>query len=365
MSASRSVDEELALLREQHAQFKKTAAQREMGLVARAEQQEARADDLANQLILVSSEREHYQEMYNDMLVRCKKLERGIIAGNAAERAPKQLAEMQTSMALLELMFGALEEPTADSPERAPGPDDDSPKPRPRAPRHGRRPLPQTLPRIEIEILPDEVIAAGVDNFERIGQDTTEILERRTASLVVVGIIRPKFVRKDRPRNDVTDIYIAPTVAQPIERGLAGPNLLADTIVKRWHDHMPLSRQEQMWAREGVELAKSTMCAWHASLANLCAPLIRSMWNDARTAPYLCTDATGLLVRAPDKCRKGHFWVVIAPRRHVLYQYSTSHNMAAVDAMLGDYAGFLVADAHNVYDHLYRNGKVVEVACWA
>jgi hypothetical protein len=89
------------------------------------------------------------------------------------------------------------------------------------------------------------------------------------------------------------------------------------------------------------------------------------MWADARNAPYLCTDATGVLVQAREKCRRGHFWVVIAPERHVLFRYTPKHDGAAVDGLLEDYQGYLVADAHAVFDHLYARGDLIEVACWA
>lgn len=89
------------------------------------------------------------------------------------------------------------------------------------------------------------------------------------------------------------------------------------------------------------------------------------MWTDARGAPYLCTDATGGLVQAREKGRRGHFWVVIAPERHVLYAYTPRHDGAAVDDLLDGYQGYLVADAHSVFDHLYRRGDVIEVGCWA
>jgi integrase len=72
-----------------------------------------------------------------------------------------------------------------------------------------------------------------------------------------------------------------------------------------------------------------------------------------------------VLVQAKERCRAGHFWVLIAPRRHVLYRYSARHDANAVDAMLAGYKGYLVADAHAVYDHLYRGGDVIEVGCWA
>ena len=77
------------------------------------------------------------------------------------------------------------------------------------------------------------------------------------------AIAHCKFVRKDRPRAAETDIVIAPPPSLPIERGLAGPGLLADTVVRRWQDHLPLYRLEQIYAREGLELARSTICGWH------------------------------------------------------------------------------------------------------
>ena len=238
----------------------------------------------------------------------------------------------------------------------------------------GRRRLPLSrftvvgsanLPRIEIEILPEEVERQGRDAFETIGEDVTETVERRPGSLVVVRVRKPKFVRKDRERYAETEVFVAPPPELPIERGLAGPALCADTIVRRWQDHLPLYRLEQVYAREGLELARSTICGWHAELAELAKPLVEAMWTDARGAPYLCTDATGVLVQAKEKCKNGHFWVVIAPGRHVLYRFSARHDSAAVDRMLAGYEGYLVADAHSVYDHLYKSGDVIEVACWA
>jgi len=88
------------------------------------------------------------------------------------------------------------------------------------------------------------------------------------------------------------------------------------------------------------------------------------MFTDAKSAPYLCVDATGVLVQAPERCRHGHFWVMVAPNKHVLYKFSHRHDSDAVDALLAGYAGYLVADAHAVYDHLYATGTVVEVGCW-
>jgi hypothetical protein len=141
--------------------------------------------------------------------------------------------------------------------------------------------------------------------------------------------------------------------------------MLADTIVRQWQDHQPLNRLEGIYAREGLELARSTMCTWHEQLAGLARPLVDAMFADALEAPYVCIDATGVLVLAKERCRNGHFWVLVAPEKHVLYRFSKDHNGAAVDQLLGGYKGYLVADAHAVCDHLYRGGDVIEVGCWA
>jgi hypothetical protein len=141
--------------------------------------------------------------------------------------------------------------------------------------------------------------------------------------------------------------------------------MLADTIVRRWQDHQPLTRLEGIYAREGLPLAKSTICTWHEQLAALAHSLVEAMFVDALGSPYLCTDATGVLVLAKEQCKNGHFWVLVAPQKHVLYRFSESHDRVAVDAFLSGYKGYLVADAHVVYDHLYKDGAVIEVACWA
>ena len=315
-------------------------------------------DALRARIEKVESERDQYRALYLSMLEQCKKLERGILAGQKAERFPGN--EAQLTLQLLGTLLAERELPVPAEPEK-PAKKGAPARPRPT----GRKPLPANLPRVDIEILPEEVQREGLDAFERIGEEVSEVVERRPGSLVVLRIVKPKFVRKDRPRGAPTAVAAAPALERPIARGLAGPGLLADTIVRRWQDHLPLNRLEQIYAREGLELARSTLCGWHAELAASVRPLVDAMWDDSHHSPYLCTDATGVLVQAKERCRTGHFFVVVAPERHVLFHYAPQHNGHAVDAMLQGYRGYLVADAHSVYEHLYCDGAVVEVACWA
>jgi transposase len=323
---------------------------------ASADELRSEYERLTAEVAKLRDEREHYHTLYLEMLEKMRKLELGLL-GQKAERLPA--GDGQLSMALLAELIGR--EPTPEPPPA----EKHIVRTHERAKPTGRKPLPDSLPLVEVEIIPLEVIEAGRAAFEQIGVEVSETLEWRPASALIVRTTRPKFVRKDRERNAETQVLVAPPAELPIERGLAGPGFLADTIVRRWQDHLPLHRLEEIYAREDLDVARSTMCGWHERLAELVRPLVDAMFADARGAPYLCTDATGVLVQAKEKCRVGHFWVLVAPGKHVLYRYSARHDGAAVDALLAGYQGYLVADAHAVYDHLFVNGKVVEVACWA
>ncbi|HUR85154.1 MAG TPA: IS66 family transposase, partial [Solirubrobacteraceae bacterium] len=344
-------------------------------------------ETLQHELEKASTERDRYRQLYMDMLLRCKLLERGIVAGRKAERFTQDASE-QLSMQLLGALLTESAEPDAGADadddsglvELADEEEDDgddnsagSDRPEPRRRPRGRRKLPEALPRVEVEVVPPEVQQQGLDAFVRIGEVVSEVVERRPASLVAVRIVRPKFVRKDvldaaadaEDAPELPPIVIAEPPERPIERGLAGPGLLAATIVQRWGDHLPANRQEAIYAREGLPLARSTICSWHQTLADLAEPLIQAMRADAFKAPYLCVDATGVLVQAKEQCQKANFWVVVAPERHVLYGFSHKHDSEAVDRLLKGYKGYLVADAHAVYDHLYSDGDIVESGCWA
>lgn len=327
---------------------------------------EAANTELGAKVSKLEQEREHYRKLYQQMLEKAKKLERGLL-GQKAERLPP--SDAQLSLQLLAGLLGEREAALDDEPEgegsgAQPEPEVEPEKPK-RKPR-GRRRMPENLPVVKIELIPDDVVEKGLEHFDRVGEEVISTIERRPSSFVICEVHRPKFLPKERDRLDPADFSIAEPIALPIERGLAGPGLLADTVVRRHADHQPFHRLQKTYAREGLELAKSTMCTWHKTMAGLCEPLIDAMWKDAlATAPYLCTDATGVLVRDKEKCRRGHFWVVVAPTRHVLFRYTPKHNGAAVDSMLKEYKGVLVADAHSVYDHLYEDGSVTEAGCWA
>ena len=315
---------------------------------------EAENAQLGSDVERLTQESAQYRELYMQMLEAYRKLEKGLVGRKAEVLEPD---DRQLTMDILAQLFAG-QLPEAEKPESTEVPAHQRRKPT------GRKPLPDHLPRVRIELLPPEVEKLGLDAFERIGEEISEVVERRPSSVVIVQVVRPKFVAKDRDRQQ-TEVHIAEPAQLPIPKGLAGPGMLADSVVRRWQDHLPLNRLEGIYARDGLALSRSTMCSWHDRLGELVAPLIEAMFADALNSPYLCTDATGVLVQEKGKCRRSHFWVLVAPERHVLFHYTRRHTKEAVDSMLADYEGYLVADAHTVYDHLYLDERIVEVGCWA
>lgn len=313
----------------------------------------ARIAELEARQARLERERDEYRKLYLLAREEIAQLKRGLL-GQKAHRAPQDTSQL--SLFLQELLG------------LAGGGDDDGRHQR--IPAHERRqpvrkPLPEHLPRVRVELVPPEVEREGLDAFESIGSETREVMERRPASVVVVEVVKKKFVRKSEREALTTAVLVPETPELPIPRGSAGPGMLADTVVKRWQDHLPLHRLESIYRREGIELNRSTVSGWHLELAELAQPLIGAMHADALAQPYVCVDATGVLVQDRERCRTGHFWVLVAPPKHVLFQFSEKHDGAAVDRLLPDYRGIVVADAHVVYDHLYGPEQATEAGCWS
>ena len=309
-------------------------------------------DELRVERDALKLQRDRYRQLYLEQLELIRKLELGLV-GRGRERDlgdPNQI-----SLAMMGV------------PAPAPSPETTTTKveAHERVKPTGRQRPPENLPVVTVEVLPDEVQQRGLENIDRIGEESSEVVERRRAGLVNVKIVRGKFVEKSRDRLLPTVVHQAEPAELPIQRGLAGPGLLADTLLMRFHDHLPLHRQERIFGREGWQLSRQTICNWHLSLAELVAPLVHAMHQDALRAPYVCMDATGVLVQDLEKCRNAHFFVLASPERHVLFFYSPKHDSAAVDRVVEGFKGHLVVDAHAVYDHLFAEQEVVEVACWA
>ena len=238
---------------------------------------------------------------------------------------------------------------------------------------HGRNPLPEHLPRIEIEHDLPEIEKPCPHCGElrcRIGQEISEQLEYLPASFKVLRHIRPKYAcRACDAAGESPHIVTAPKPTQPIEKGLAGPGLIAYVAVSKWGDHLPLYRLENIFARQQVHIARSTMCAWLAAGAKLLEPLLQRMIQRVKESRVIHTDDTRVPIQSPGekKCRSGRLWTYIGDSEHpyIVFDYTPDRSRAGPAQWLGDYRGYLQADAYGAYDGIYAPGHVQEVACWA
>jgi transposase len=243
--------------------------------------------------------------------------------------------------------------------------------------KHGRQQLPAHLERIpvEYELTPEQQKCPCCGKPRRcIGKEITEQLEHFPAWLKVLRHEQFKYACGECEKQGLNpQIELAAKASQPIEKGMAGPGLLACVITSKLADHLPLYRLGQIFARHGVHVADSTMCGWIMSAAQLLAPLALLMAKRVKQSECINTDETRLPVqdsegRAPrGECLKGRMWVYIGDdgNPYVVFDYSPDKTNDWPIAWLEGYQGYLQADAGSSYDAVYRQGTVIEVGCWA
>jgi transposase len=231
---------------------------------------------------------------------------------------------------------------------------------------NGRRPLPEHLPRKRIEYYPpqeDLICSCCGQTKQTIGEEVTEELDYVPASFVVRQHVRIKYACK----NCQEGVVIADLPARPIEKGRPGPGLLSHMLTSKYSDHLPLYRQEGIWKRHGVDIKRSTMCDWVRDCADLLSPIVRYMQTIILESKKIHTDDTPVPVQdgSRTQTRKGYLWAYIGDNNDVVFDYTPTHSRDGPVAFLGDYSGYVHADAYKGYDAFFEKGKATEVACWA
>ncbi len=243
---------------------------------------------------------------------------------------------------------------------------------------HGRSPLPEHLERIEIEHDLDEAEkacpACGSERG-RIGAEISEQLEYFPASFQVLKHVRHKYACTKCDHDGYNPhIESAKKPAQPIDKGLAGPSLLAYVAVSKLGDHLPLYRLERIFERQKVHVARSTMCAWMRCAGELVKPLVELMASRVKQSRVIHTDDTPVPIQSPGaasrqngQCRQGRIWCYLGDEQHpyTVYDYTPSRKRDGPAKWLKNFAGYLQADAYGGYDGIYHAQGVTEVACWA
>lgn len=292
------------------------------------------------------------------LVLLVEKLQR-MLFGTKSEKVLRQIEQLELQLEELQAA-SAIEEIKSTAPADRPVPA----KP-------FRRPLPEHLPREIHTHMPDHDSCPDCGGkLRELGEDVAEMLERVRACFKVIRHVRPKL------SCDACDrIVQAPAPSRPIDRGLAGPGLLAHVLVSKYADHLPLYRQSEIYSREGVDLDRSTLAGWVGATSELLDPLVEAVRVHVMSATKLHADDTPVPVLAPGngRTKTGRLWTYVRDDRPsgdttapaVWFAYSPDRKGENPRRHLACYKGALQADAYAGFQQLYDTGTIVEVACWA
>jgi transposase len=226
------------------------------------------------------------------------------------------------------------------------------------------------LPQVRIEHdIPetDKVCTHCGEAKARIGEDEARVLNFIPARFELQIHVLPKYAC-----SHCRDGVIAPeTPPRPISGCIAGAGVLAEVVVAKFAEHLPLYRFEDISTRYGLYLPRSTLCDWVRNVADLLKPLYQLQKELVQTAPVIWTDDTPVTVLHDDepRSRKGRFWVYIGPSSlpYDVYDFTEDRKRDGPSRFLAGFAGYLQADAFSGYDGIYTgsDGQILEVACWA
>jgi transposase len=304
-------------------------------------------------------------EQYQAQLAKLRRMQ----FGRSSERLDAQIAQLELLLEDLEEGEAARSTPARREPAM--------PSRERRQP--VRRPLPEHLPREEVVHHPQTVCpGCGSTRFSRIGEDVTEVLEKVPARLKVIRHVRPKLSCRSCER-----IIQAPAPHLPIEKGRPGPGLVANVVVGKYLDGLPLYRQSAILLREGIEIERATLADWVGHVAWWVAPLAALIGAHVMAAPVLHTDDTPIAVLAPGngKTRTGRLWAYVVDERPwqggrapaAYYRFSPDRRGEWPRDHLAGFRGAIQADAFGGYEALARAAErssrgppiLTHAACWA
>lgn len=281
--------------------------------------------------------------------------------GRKSEKLDKQIEQ-------LELRLEDLEASQAQSVQAAPEIAQPAVE---RASQPVRRPLPEKLPRETKTYSPKHETCPDCGGALRhLGEDISEILEYVPARFKVIRQVRPKLSCACCDR-----IVQEPAPSRPIDRGLAGPGLLAHVLVSKYADHLPLYRQSEIYEREGIDLDRSTLADWVGGASRVLAPLVEAVRRYVLDTSKLHGDDTPVPVLAPGNgsTKTARLWTYVRDDRPagdskapaVWFAYSPDRKGDHPQQHLQRFQGTLQADGYAGFNKLYEGGLIQEAACWA
>ena len=334
--------------------------------VNRAELSDSRAE-LSNEQVASAAlraqvaalivERDLLRSSHERLRLELELLRRRIFAAKAERVDTRQLElEFATLLAALDQLGGTPPLPGSSG-------DDEPAAPATKKKPTGRRDL-KKLPLEEERVeIPDVVFEALVleGKAKRIGFEESCKLAWKRGGLRRLVIARVKYSTLDAAGESTVET--TPMPPECFARSLAAPSMLAHVVVEKACDGLPLNRIEDRLARDGVRVDRGTMCRWLEDAgATLGATVVAAAREEAfRTAFCIATDATGVAVQPDPKpdggrqaCRRGHYFVLLADKDHVFFEYTPKETSAVVEEMFRGFSGYVQADAKSVYDVLFH-----------
>lgn len=337
------------------------------------------------ELASVRAERDKLRRAYEQLKAHLELLRRRIFVAKAERIDTAQLelefAETTAKLKRLAKELGEdMESPSADTTHAAHGASaDDSGRPtgKQKTSKGSGRPNLRELdlPEERVEI----VDPALEGKAERIGFEESCFLGRRRGGAVRIVMARATY--KVTTDDERTEFVTAEKPKELYERGMLAPSFIAYLLTKKFRWGMPFHRLALELASEGISLDDSTMCRYAEHVGATLGCVVDAMAKEARERAFcLSTDATGVAIQ-PERlqdgkrqaCAKGHFFVVLADKDHVFFEYQPKHTSDAVCSMFRGFSGYIQADAHCIYDALFRGDARIhngdkppdEVACWS
>src|SRR5215510_11680124 len=233
-----------------------------------------------------------------------------------------------------------------------------------------RRPLPEHLPREDRRHPAPCTCPACGGPLRKIADEVSETLDYVPGRFKVVRHIREKLSCRT-----CDTVVAAPTPDHAIARGRAGAGLLAHILVSKYDDHLPLYRQAEIFARDGVILETSTLCGWVGATAAALQPLVDALATDVLAGDTLHVDDTPVPVLAPGtgKTKTGRLWTYVRDERPfagerppaALFFYSPDRKGEHPQRHLKEFQGVIHADGFAGFNELFAGNRITEAACWA
>jgi transposase len=224
----------------------------------------------------------------------------------------------------------------------------------------GRTKLPESLRREEIIIEP----SADITGCKKMGEEITEVLEYQPGELYVKQYRRIKYAR---PGGE--GVLIGELPVRPVEKAMAGPGLLAQVVIDKYADHLPLYRQMQRFERSGIKLPYSTLTDWVSATCKLIAPLYESLKAEVLQSNYLHADETPIKVLDKSKqgeTHRGYYWVYHnSIKKVVLFDYREGRSREGPSEILENFSGYLQTDGYNAYDIFDGQNQIRHIHCMA